>query len=61
MSASHEPYISHVPVGLLDGIHVSGHVLVQQLTRQLRSLDIGAVTQQRLDVGVIRLRVGRLV
>ena len=29
-----------------------------QLARQLRDLGIGAVTQQRLDVGTIRLRVG---
>ena len=38
---------------------MSGRVLVPQLTRQLRDFGIGAVTQQRLDVGTIRVRVGR--
>ena len=39
---------------------MSGRVLVPQLTRQLRDLGIGTVTQQRLDVGTIRVRVGRM-
>ena len=38
---------------------MSGRVLVPQLTCQLRDLGIGAVTQQRLCVGAIRICVGR--
>ena len=58
-SLSHEPCISRDPVIDLDGIHVSGRVLVPQLTGQLRGLGIGAVAQQRLYVGTIRIRIGR--
>ena len=58
-SSSHEPFVSGRPVDYLNGIHVSGRVLVPQLTRQLRELGIGAVTQQHLYVGTIRIRVGR--
>ena len=58
-SSSHEPCISRGPVIDLDGIHASGLVLVPQLTRQLCDLGNGAVTQQRLYVGTICMRVGR--
>ena len=58
-SLSHEPRIGCVPVSDLDGIHVSGRVLVPQLIQQLRGLGIGAVTLQRLEVGAIRIGVGR--
>ena len=56
LSSSHEPCVSRGSVDYLDGIHVSGRVLVPQLTRQLRVLGIGTVTQQRLDEGTIRVR-----
>ena len=58
-SSSHEPCISCRSVGDLDGIHASGLVLVPQLTRQLCDFGVVAVTQQRLYVGAIRIRVGR--
>ena len=58
-SSSHEPFVSRGSVDYLDGIHVSGRVLVPQLTRQLRDLGIGTVAQQHLYVGAIRIRVGR--
>ena len=38
---------------------MSGLVLVPQLTRQLRGLGIGAVTQQRFEVGAKQIRVDR--
>ena len=57
-SSGHEPSISCGPVIDIGCIHASGRVLVPQLTRQLRDLDIGAVTQQRLDAGTISIRVG---
>ena len=44
-SSSHEPCISRGSVDYFDGIHVSGRVLVPQLTGQLRDLGIVAVTQ----------------
>ena len=47
-SSSHEPFVSRGSVDYLDGIRVSGRFLVPQLTRQLRDLGIGAVTQQLL-------------
>ena len=58
-SSSHEPFFSRGSVDYLDGIHVIGRVLVPQLTRQLRDLDIGTITSQRLYVGTMRIRVGR--
>ena len=58
-SSSHEPFVSGRSVDYLDGIHVSGRVLVPQLTRQLHDLGIRAVTQQHLYVGTICIRVGR--
>ena len=58
-SSSHEPCVSRSSVDYLDGIHVSGRILVLQLTRQLRVLGIGTVAQQRLDVSTIRVRFGR--
>ena len=39
-------------------MHATSLVLVPQLIRQLRRLGIGSVTQQRLYVGSIRVRVG---
>ena len=56
-SSSHEPYVSRGSVDYLDGIHVRGRVLVPQLTRPLRDLGIGTVTQQRLYVGTLHDRV----
>ena len=38
--SSHEPFVSHGSFDYLDGIYVSGRVLVPQLTRQLRDLGI---------------------
>ena len=58
-SSSHEPFVSRGSFDYLDAVHASGRVLVPQLTRQLRVLGIGTVAQQRLYVGVIRIRVGR--
>ena len=58
-SPSHEPCISQGPFVDLHGIHASGVVFLPQLTHQLRCLGICAVTQQRLDVGAMRIRVSR--
>ena len=40
-------------------MHATSLVLVPQLIRQLRRLGVESVTQQRLYVGSIRVRVGR--
>ena len=56
-SSSHEIFVSRGSFDYLDGVHVSGRVLVPQLTRQLRVLGIGTVAQQRLYVGAIRIRI----
>ena len=58
-SSSNEPFVSRGSVDYLDGIHENGPVLVPQLTRQLRDLGSGTVTQQRLYVGTIRVPIGR--
>ena len=58
-SSNHEPFVSRGSFDYLDGVLVSCRVLVPQLTRQLRDLGIGAIAQQRLYVGAIRIRVGR--
>ena len=58
-SSSHEPFTNRGSFDYLDGVHVSGLVLLPQLTRQLRGLGIGIIAQQRLYVGAIRIRVGR--
>ena len=58
-SSSHEPFVSGRSVDYLDDIHVSGRVLVSQLTCQLRDLCIGTIAQQRLYVGTICISVGR--
>ena len=57
--SSHEPFVSRGSLDYLGRIHVSGRVLVPQLTLQLRVLGISTVAQQRLYVGAIRIRVGR--
>ena len=59
ISSSHEPSVGCGSAGQLDGVHATRRVLTPQLIRQLRRLGVGSVTQQRLYVGSIRLRVGR--
>ena len=48
LKQTNEPFVSRESFDCLDGFHVSGRVLVPQLTRQLRDLGIGTVAQQRL-------------
>ena len=41
------------------GVDAPGGFFVQQLTRQLHLIDIVALTQNRLDVGSVQVRIGR--
>ena len=59
ISSSHEPVVRRGSAGQLDGVHATRRVLAPQLIRQLSRLGVGSVTQQRLYVGSIRVRVGR--
>ena len=59
VSSSHEARVGRLSCNDHDGVLTIGHVLVSQLTHQLRLLGIVAVTQQRVDVGAVRIRVGR--
>ena len=58
-SSTDQPRIHHSFVGDLDALHPPIGVLVPQLTRQLRLLGLGSVTQYRFDVGTKRIRIGR--
>ena len=53
-SSSHEPFVDY-----LDGIHVSGRILVPQLKPSVACPWHRDRSSQRLDISTIRVRVGR--